>query len=280
MASLRSLKSSIYDREERKQQYQAHVRGLNAFDRHRKFVDDYVRYYGKGAPSGLNYLIKTDQDTLREGYRFIRTEEDDNDTSWEQSLVKRYYDKLFKEYCIADMSHYKIGKIGLRWRTEKEVVSGKGQFICGNKHCDEKDNLASYEVNFSYIEAGESKQALVKLVACERCAEKLHYRRMEGKKKLERAEQEQPTRKGGLSKEDSDEDHEHKRNNRKRKDSDNEEKKGSKYQERKRERTKIDEVTDEKNRANRKRGRGVRNPSGDVDRDDENVDEFFEGMFP
>ncbi|RWW34025.1 hypothetical protein GW17_00001229 [Ensete ventricosum] len=126
-------------------------------------------------------------------------------------------------YCIADMSRYKQGKvhgnlqrtvrltdyfhnldanvyarystlvcfaqIGLRWRTEKEVVSGKGQFICGNKKCNEKDGLGSYEVNFSYLEAGENKQALVKLVACkgllklvdgfhfERCAEKLAYRR-------------------------------------------------------------------------------------------------------
>lgn len=25
------------------------------------------------------------------------------------------------------------GKLGLRWRTEKEVVSGKGQFVCGAK---------------------------------------------------------------------------------------------------------------------------------------------------
>ncbi|XP_050121357.1 uncharacterized protein LOC126598995 isoform X3 [Malus sylvestris] len=68
------------------------------------------------------------------------------DRSWEQRLVKRYYDKLFKEYCIADMSHYKSGKIGLRWRPEKEVTSGKGQTLCGNKHCDVKDGLASYEV--------------------------------------------------------------------------------------------------------------------------------------
>ncbi|KAL9251410.1 FRA10AC1-like protein [Drosera capensis] len=275
MTSLRLIKSSIYDREERKQQYQAHVRGLNAFDRHRKFVDDYVRYYGKGAPSGLNYPIKTDQDTLREGYRFIRTEEDDNDTSWEQSLVKRYYDKLFKEYCIADMSHYKIGKIGLRWRTEKEVVSGKGQFICGNKHCDEKDKLASYEasiypyvktshamVNFSYIEAGESKQALVKLVACERrcCVQKnfttggrRKKRNLKEQSKNSQRERETLPSLRGLSKDDSDEDHEHKHNNRKRKDSDNEEKKESRYQERKRERTKIHEVTDEKNKANKKR---------------------------
>ncbi|XP_019449595.1 PREDICTED: protein FRA10AC1 isoform X2 [Lupinus angustifolius] len=167
MASFGSLKSAIFEREERKQQYQAHIRGLNAYDRHKKFINDYVSIYGKEKHSTLKLPIKTDQDTLREGYRFIRSEEDDMDPSWEQRLVKRYYDKLFKEYCIADMSQYKSGKIGLRWRTEKEVKSGKGQFICGNKHCDEKTGLASYEVNFSYLEAGQNKQALVKLVTCE-----------------------------------------------------------------------------------------------------------------
>ncbi|KAM2918792.1 hypothetical protein COP2_040837 [Malus domestica] len=148
MASFGSLKSAIFDREERKQQYQAHILGLNAYDRHKKFVKDYVNFYGRQESSHVKPPVKTDQDTLREGYRFIRSEEDDMDRSWEQRLVKRYYDKLFKEYCIADMSHYKSGKIGLRWRTEKEVVSGKGQFICGNKHCDVKDGLASYEASF------------------------------------------------------------------------------------------------------------------------------------
>ncbi|KAF3437907.1 hypothetical protein FNV43_RR20663 [Rhamnella rubrinervis] len=150
MTSFGSLKAAIFDREERKQQYQAHIRGLNAYDRHKKFLKDYVDFYGKGKPSNVKLPIKTDQDTLREGYRFIRSEEDDMDTSWEQRLVKRYYDKLFKEYCIADMSHYKSGKIGLRWRTEKEVISGKGQFICGNKHCNEKDGLASYEASVGW----------------------------------------------------------------------------------------------------------------------------------
>ncbi|CAL5340557.1 unnamed protein product [Camellia sinensis] len=41
MASFSSLKSAIFDREERKQQYQAHIRGLNAYDRHKKFLNDY-----------------------------------------------------------------------------------------------------------------------------------------------------------------------------------------------------------------------------------------------
>nr|CAD1822667.1 unnamed protein product [Ananas comosus var. bracteatus] len=177
MESLGSLKSSIFDKEEKKQQYQSHVRGLNAYDRHKKFMKDYVQYYGRAKKTCGDLPIKTDQDTLREGYRFILSEEDEMDSTWEKKLVKRYYDKLFKEYCIADMSQYKKGKIGLRWRTEKEVILGKGQFICGNKKCDGKEGLGSYEVNFSYVEAGEQKQALVKLVACKRCAEKLVYRR-------------------------------------------------------------------------------------------------------
>uniref|UniRef100_A0A803LBZ8 Protein FRA10AC1 n=1 Tax=Chenopodium quinoa TaxID=63459 RepID=A0A803LBZ8_CHEQI len=198
MASFSSLKSAIFDREERKQHYQAHIRGLNAYDKHKKFLNDYVKYYGKERPADKKLYIKTDKDALREGYRyvmllnssclsadwFIRTEEDDMDTAWEQRLVKRYYDKLFKEYCIADMTKYKSGKIGLRWRTEKEVISGKGQFICGNKHCDERNGLASFEVNFLLFR-GRGKQAS----SCQTgnmCAEKLHYRRNREREQLER----------------------------------------------------------------------------------------------
>lgn len=51
----------------------------------------------------------------------------------------------------------------MRWRTENEVIAGKGQFICGNKVCDCGDNLKSWEVNFSYIEKGVKKNTLVKL---------------------------------------------------------------------------------------------------------------------
>ena len=51
----------------------------------------------------------------------------------------------------------------MRWRVEKEVVEGKGQFICGDKRCTQKEGLKSWEVNFGYIEHGEKKNALVKL---------------------------------------------------------------------------------------------------------------------
>lgn len=66
--------------------------------------------------------------------------------SWEAKLAKRYYDKLFKEYCIADLSKYAKNRIAMRWRVEREVIAGKGQFECGNKHCQRRDNLATWEV--------------------------------------------------------------------------------------------------------------------------------------
>jgi len=31
----------------------------------------------------------------------------------EKELAKKYYDKLFKEYCIADLSRYKENKVRL-----------------------------------------------------------------------------------------------------------------------------------------------------------------------
>ena len=96
--------------------------------------------------------------------------------TWERRLAKKYYDKLFKEYAIADLSRYEEGAIGLRWRTEREVVSGKGQFSCGAKRCEGFNDLESYEVDFSYREAGEKKQALVKLRVCKECARRLNYR--------------------------------------------------------------------------------------------------------
>ena len=54
-------------------------------------------------------------------------------------------------------------KLGLRWRTEAEVLSGKGQFSCGARGCSETRGLATFEVPFGYEEAGERKEALVKV---------------------------------------------------------------------------------------------------------------------
>ncbi|KNA04341.1 hypothetical protein SOVF_200540 [Spinacia oleracea] len=279
MASFRSLKSAIFDREESKQHYQAHIRGLNAYQKHNKFLNDYVKYYGKDRPAEQKLPIRTDQDALREGYRFIRTEEDDMDTSWEQRLVKRYYNKLFKEYCIADMSKYKSGKIGLRWRTEKEVVSGKGQFICGNKHCDERNGLASFEVNFSYVEAEENKQALVKLVTCERCAEKLHYKRNREREQLERQQREDNKRNRKARSGDEEVEEEDKNIDKSRTKSEYLDKESSR---RRRKRSSSGDTTDEeveRSKEGKKKGKKSSVPRGD-DEEEKSFDEFLEGMFP
>lgn len=90
-------------------------------------------------------------------------------------MVKAYHDQLFKEYCLADLSRVDQpnAPIGLRWRTESEVVNGRGQFSCGSLSCQEKGDLTSWELPFGYTEAGERKMALVKLRLCRACSSKL-----------------------------------------------------------------------------------------------------------
>ncbi|XP_034049036.1 protein FRA10AC1 [Thalassophryne amazonica] len=172
----RSFHSSELDREEARNR-RAHLMSLNAFERHKKFVSDYILYYGGKMVDFKRSTAKdkTDLDVVRENHRFLWRDEDEDDMTWEKELAKKYYDKLFKEYCIADLSRYKENKFGFRWRIEDEVVSGKGQFQCGNKRCEMKEGLKSWEVNFAYVEQGEKRNALVKLRVCPECSFKLNY---------------------------------------------------------------------------------------------------------
>ncbi|KJE89330.1 folate-sensitive fragile site protein Fra10Ac1 [Capsaspora owczarzaki ATCC 30864] len=135
--------------------------------------------------------------------------------AWEQRLAARFYDRLFKEYCLADLRFYKEGRIALRWRTEREVLQGRGQFSCGNLKCATtpatttttttttmpttaaansttvtthtragapvgdagSGRLYTWEVNFRYEEKGEVRNALVKLRLCGGCSDMLNYRK-------------------------------------------------------------------------------------------------------
>ncbi len=47
-----------------------------------------------------------------------------------------------------------------------DVLNYTGQFLCGNKRCENKEGLKSWEVNFAYVEQGEKRNALVKLRKC------------------------------------------------------------------------------------------------------------------
>lgn len=125
-------------------------RDLNPYEMHQKLINDYILK----RPGDTKKLYmrdtskdKTDLDVIRENHRFLWSEDDVD--SWEKQLAKHYYDKLFKEYCIVDLSRYKENKvthcswvldcfdfefhiliditflpqqIALRWRIEREVV--------------------------------------------------------------------------------------------------------------------------------------------------------------
>ncbi|CAM9158587.1 unnamed protein product [Laminaria digitata] len=109
-------------------------------------------------------------------------------------MAAKYYKLLFKEYALADLSRYKEDKVGLRWRTEKDVVSGKGQFECGALRCAERRDLHSYELNFKYKEAGSVKNELVKVRVCPQCARKLFRKKIEALLRQRETEQEEAER--------------------------------------------------------------------------------------
>ncbi|OZC06639.1 hypothetical protein X798_06376 [Onchocerca flexuosa] len=174
---------NIFDKEqayfERRKQ---RLMTLDVYTRHKELINQYYLCY-PGATAKLQRDTsrdRTDYDVLKDNHRFLWNDDElikAADKSWEARLAKRYYDKLFKEYCIADLSQYKKNRIAMRWRTEKEVKSGKGQFECGSKRCEENENLTSWENSVK-------KNALVKLRLCPECSRMLNYHSQ--KKKLEK----------------------------------------------------------------------------------------------
>lgn len=191
------FRSETSAEEGRKLRYQ--LLSLNAYDRHKQLVNTYQLYF-RGSTSTLQRDSRNDKrdiDVIREHHKFLWDESDVGD-SWEVQLARRYYDKLFKEYCIIDLSRYKENKFGMRWRTENEVVIAKGQFVCSNKRCDEVRKLRTWEVNFGYLEHGVKKNALVKCRLCSECSYKLNYhhkRKEVTSKKLKKKKQRQKKKK-------------------------------------------------------------------------------------
>lgn len=173
----------------------------SAWQRHQQYVNSYIVHYG-GAR--MQQFLRqpapgvTDADILLAGHRFVRDEAADAQAlaegSYEVRLARKYYDKLLKEYALADFSRYRAGKIGLRWRTEREVVDGKGQFSCANKACAEATGLRSYEVNFAYVEQSVKQNALVKVRVCAPCAYKLFYKKVKAMQRLARRQRRQQRR--------------------------------------------------------------------------------------
>ena len=134
---------------------------------------------------------QSESSILASHFQFVRdddADEKDFNHDYRVRMARKYYDRLFKEYAIVDLSEYKSGRIGMRWRVEREVIQGKGQFICGARKCEEKGDLTSYEVPFRYKEQGEVKTELVKVRVCLSCAEKLILASSKSKSQLKKVE--------------------------------------------------------------------------------------------
>lgn len=63
------------------------------------------------------------------------------------------------------------------------MLSGAGETSCGNTRCVHHDTsqppppLSTLELPFAYVEQGETKSALVKIVLCSKCVKKLMWKR-------------------------------------------------------------------------------------------------------
>ena len=67
-------------------------------------------FCGHGHTSIFRTQHKTDADIIRENHQFV-WEDGEDSVSWDKQLAKKYYDKLFKEYCLVDLSRYKENKV-------------------------------------------------------------------------------------------------------------------------------------------------------------------------
>ena len=161
---------------------------MDALTRHYNYMKNYVYYYGKDKKEDSLAKFKTDFDILKESYQFLPEDEEfildepiQQENELEEEYGKRlalsYYSKLHREFALIDLSRFETGKYGLCWRNEEQVVSGKGQFVCGNLTCNEKQKLKSFELNFTYEEKGAKKAALVKVRLCTLCSYKLNYKK-------------------------------------------------------------------------------------------------------
>ncbi|GAA5937377.1 FRA10AC1 family protein [Sporobolomyces koalae] len=188
---------------------------LNAFEREKRAAVAARDIYGHGQRKPRpRPRTKTELDVLKERHQFVRSSDvDPSKLSWEDQLAAKYYDSLFKEFAIVNLKHWRSGQIGLRWRTEDEVLSGIGHLTCASMRCDfhqpsprvvaslEEEHggvidpestvplvetrLEEAEMNFGYVEEGTKKNTLVKVVLCRECGKKLRRGRAKAKEERE-----------------------------------------------------------------------------------------------
>jgi len=162
---------------------------------------DFMKRHNLGTNGEEEKHYENDQEILKKHYQFVRSSSSESSSSNDQygeQLAQEYERKLFRDYAVADLSKSKEGKLGLRWRNEKEVLLHKGELICASITCSEDHDLKSSLVNFAYRENGEMKQCLVKLCLCPSCdkkLEKVHHKRKKQERKLRKEEEKKKLKK-------------------------------------------------------------------------------------
>lgn len=83
------------------------------------------------APASNRPTNLSELSILLKHHQFIRDESNDDidasKLSWEDKIALSWYNKLFREYAVCDLTQYKTGGIALRWRTEEEVLQRVGE---------------------------------------------------------------------------------------------------------------------------------------------------------
>ena len=76
-------------------------------------MEDYDRFH-RGPDASrerarvLHRPLTTDAHVVRDTFRFLRDDEEDAALgAWESRVARRYYDKLFREYIVADLSRWR-----------------------------------------------------------------------------------------------------------------------------------------------------------------------------
>jgi protein FRA10AC1 len=111
---------------------------------------------------------QSDWEALRSHFQFVLPDEEQSSlpgakkygSTWQNRMVQHYHSHLYKEYVLADLSRVlEIGRVGLRWRTEDEVKSGKGFRSCGNLKCE---SVCNNDSSTSITEKKEAYDAAVR----------------------------------------------------------------------------------------------------------------------
>lgn len=67
-----------------------------------------------------NVVTQSDYNELSEAYKFViddeRISNNKDDSSWQDRMVRKYHEHLYKTHVIADLSRFETSQVGLRWR--------------------------------------------------------------------------------------------------------------------------------------------------------------------